>query len=75
MATVTLKGNPVNVSRHICPGKGASAPEFSLTNKDLEGRRTRGLRGQAQSAQHRAQPGHAYLRASPPACSTRRRAA
>lgn len=35
MATVTLKGNPVNVTG-VLPGKGASAPEFSLTNKDLK---------------------------------------
>ncbi len=35
MATVTLKGTPVKVAGAL-PGKGASAPEFSLTNKDLK---------------------------------------
>ena len=34
MATVMLKGNPVRVSGNL-PGKGASAPEFKLTGKDL----------------------------------------
>jgi thiol peroxidase len=35
MATVTLKGNPVSVAGTL-PSKGASAPEFSLTTKDLK---------------------------------------
>jgi thiol peroxidase len=35
MATVTLKGNPVHVGGTL-PGKGAAAPEFALTNKDLK---------------------------------------
>ena len=35
MASVTLKGNPVTVAGAL-PGKGASAPDFSLTNKDLK---------------------------------------
>jgi thiol peroxidase len=35
MATVTLKGNPVSVAGTL-PSKGASAPDFSLTNKDLK---------------------------------------
>jgi thiol peroxidase len=35
MATVTLKGNPVSVAGTL-PTKGASAPDFSLTNKDLK---------------------------------------
>jgi thiol peroxidase len=35
MATVTLKGNPVTVGGAL-PGKGASAPDFSLTNKHLK---------------------------------------
>ena len=35
MATVTLKGNPVSVAGTL-PAKGASAPDFSLTNKDLK---------------------------------------
>jgi thiol peroxidase len=34
MATVTLKGNPVNVAGKL-PGKGDAAPDFSLTGKDL----------------------------------------
>jgi thiol peroxidase len=35
MATVTLKGNPVSVAGTL-PAKGASAPDFSLTSKDLK---------------------------------------
>jgi thioredoxin-dependent peroxiredoxin len=35
MATVTLKGNPVNVAGSL-PGKGAAASDFRLTNKDLQ---------------------------------------
>jgi thiol peroxidase len=35
MATVTLKGNPVNVAGTL-PGKGASAPDFKLTSKELK---------------------------------------
>jgi thiol peroxidase len=35
MATVTLKGGPVTVAGAL-PGKGASAPDFSLTTKDLK---------------------------------------
>lgn len=35
MATVTLKGNPVSVAGTL-PAKGAAAPDFSLTNKDLK---------------------------------------
>ena len=35
MATVTLKGNPVTVAGSL-PAKGAGAPEFRLTNKDLQ---------------------------------------
>jgi len=35
MATVTLKGNPVTVGGTL-PGKGASAPDFKLTNKELK---------------------------------------
>jgi thiol peroxidase len=35
MATVTLKGSPVSVAGTL-PTKGASAPDFSLTNKDLK---------------------------------------
>src|SRR6185295_1478665 len=35
MATVTLKGNPVAVSGTL-PGKGAAAPDFKLTTKDLK---------------------------------------
>src|SRR5262249_42269775 len=35
MATVTLKGNPVSVAGNL-PGKGTSAPDFSLTAKDLK---------------------------------------
>jgi thiol peroxidase len=35
MATVTLKGSPVTVAGTL-PGKGAAAPEFGLTNKDLK---------------------------------------
>jgi len=35
MAAVTLKGNPVSVGGAL-PGKGATAPDFSLTNKDLK---------------------------------------
>jgi thioredoxin-dependent peroxiredoxin len=34
MATVTLKGNPVDVAGRF-PQKGDAAPDFSLTNKDL----------------------------------------
>jgi thiol peroxidase len=34
MATVTLKGNPVNVNGKL-PAKGDSAPAFRLTTKDL----------------------------------------
>jgi thioredoxin-dependent peroxiredoxin len=34
MATVTLKGNPVSVAGKL-PGKGETAPDFSLTGKDL----------------------------------------
>jgi thioredoxin-dependent peroxiredoxin len=34
MATVTLKGNPVRVLGNL-PGKGDSAPDFTLTGKDL----------------------------------------
>jgi thiol peroxidase len=34
MATVTLKGNPVNVAGKL-PGKSEAAPPFSLTGKDL----------------------------------------
>jgi thioredoxin-dependent peroxiredoxin len=34
MATVTLRGNPVNVSGNF-PKTGAKAPDFSLTTKDL----------------------------------------
>jgi thioredoxin-dependent peroxiredoxin len=35
MATVTLKGNPVTVGGAL-PAKGATAPDFSLTAKDLK---------------------------------------
>ena len=35
MSTVTLGGNPVNVAGNF-PQPGASAPEFSLTGKDLK---------------------------------------
>jgi thiol peroxidase len=35
MATVTLKGNPVTVAGAL-PGKGASAPDFKLTTKELK---------------------------------------
>ena len=35
MATVTLKGNPVTVAGGL-PGKGASAPDFKLTTKELK---------------------------------------
>ena len=35
MATVTLKGSPVSVAGTL-PTKGAPAPEFSLTTKDLK---------------------------------------
>jgi thiol peroxidase len=35
MATVTLKGNPVNVGGKL-PAAGDSAPDFSLTGKDLQ---------------------------------------
>ena len=35
MSTVTLGGNPVNVAGNF-PQAGASAPEFSLTGKDLK---------------------------------------
>jgi thioredoxin-dependent peroxiredoxin len=35
MATVTLKGSPVTVGGAL-PGKGAAAPELTLTNKDLK---------------------------------------
>jgi thioredoxin-dependent peroxiredoxin len=35
MANVTLKGSPVSVAGTL-PSKGASAPEFSLTTKDLK---------------------------------------
>jgi thiol peroxidase len=35
MATVTLKGNPVSVAGTL-PSKGTSAPDFSLTTKDLK---------------------------------------
>ena len=35
MSTVTLGGNPVNVAGNF-PPPGASAPEFSLTGKDLK---------------------------------------
>ena len=35
MATVTLKGNPVTVAGTL-PGKGASAADFKLTNKELK---------------------------------------
>ena len=35
MSTVTLGGNPVNVTGNF-PQTGASAPEFSLTGKDLK---------------------------------------
>jgi len=35
MATVTLKGNPVTVAGSL-PAKGGAAPEFRLTNKDLQ---------------------------------------
>ncbi len=35
MATVTLKGNPVTVAGTL-PGKGVSAPDFKLTNKELK---------------------------------------
>jgi thioredoxin-dependent peroxiredoxin len=35
MATVTLKGNPVTVAGTL-PGKGAPAPDFKLTNKELK---------------------------------------
>jgi thioredoxin-dependent peroxiredoxin len=34
MATVTLKGNPVNLAGKL-PGKNETAPPFSLTGKDL----------------------------------------
>ena len=34
MATVTLKGNPVEVGGRL-PQKGDAAPDFALTNKDL----------------------------------------
>lgn len=34
MATVTLKGNPVNVAGHF-PKTGETVPDFSLTAKDL----------------------------------------
>jgi thiol peroxidase len=34
MATVTLKGNPVNVGGNL-PAPGAKAPDFGLTGKDL----------------------------------------
>ena len=34
MATVTLKGNPVNVGGSV-PANGDTAPDFSLTGKDL----------------------------------------
>ena len=34
MATVTLKGNPVEVGGRL-PQKGDRAPDFTLTNKDL----------------------------------------
>lgn len=35
MATVTLKGSPVSVAGAL-PSKGASAPDFSLTTKELK---------------------------------------
>jgi thiol peroxidase len=35
MATVTLKGNPVNVAGAL-PAKGQTVPEFALTGKDLK---------------------------------------
>jgi thioredoxin-dependent peroxiredoxin len=35
MATVTLKGNPVNVAGTL-PANGASAPDFKLTSKELK---------------------------------------
>ncbi|MBI1398132.1 MAG: thiol peroxidase [Betaproteobacteria bacterium] len=34
MATVTLRGNPVNVAGKL-PGPGDTAPDFTLTNKEL----------------------------------------
>jgi thiol peroxidase len=34
MATVTLKGNPLNVAGNL-PKKGETPPDFSLTGKDL----------------------------------------
>jgi len=34
MASITLKGNPINTSGEL-PGVGSKAPEFSLTKKDL----------------------------------------
>ena len=35
MATVTLAGNPINVAGNF-PKKGDTAPDFSLTSKDLK---------------------------------------
>ena len=35
MASVTLKGNPVNTSGEL-PAKGAKAPDFTLTGTDLK---------------------------------------
>jgi thiol peroxidase len=35
MASVTLKGNPVNTSGEL-PSKGAQAPDFTLTGTDLK---------------------------------------
>jgi thiol peroxidase len=35
MASVTLKGNSVSLAGAL-PGKGTSAPDFKLTNKDLK---------------------------------------
>jgi thiol peroxidase len=35
MATVTFKGNPIEVGG-VFPGRGKSVPDFKLVNKDLE---------------------------------------
>ncbi len=55
-----------SVSQARFPSPASQAPDFSLATKDLEGRRARRVCGQAQGAEHRAQPGHAGVREEHP---------
>ena len=60
MATVTLERQSRHRRRHAA-AEGRHASRTSADQQGPEGRQPEGLRGQAQGAQHRAEPGYAHL--------------